>query len=115
MTMGDGSRVELVYDNGCPSLELARTVVRLALARAGGETTWTEWERGDARIPFDYRAYGSPTVLVDGRDVAPDHNGQVMSSGYCCRLYVDESGVLSSAPPVELIAAAIRAGHEPTK
>lgn len=97
--------VELIYDNDCPNVEAARDGLRQALADAGAPLQWQEWERSDPDSPDYVRGYGSPTVLVDGSDVA----GASPSDGAdCCRLYTDETGQFQSAPSRATIAAALR-------
>ncbi len=97
--------IELVYENGCPNVELARTRLRQAFTETGVPAQWVEWERGDTSSPSHVRAYGSPTVLVDKKDVSGiDPSG----SAPCCRLYDAANGDVSGAPSVEMIATALR-------
>ena len=60
--------VDLVYFDGCPNAEDARATLR-ALLPAGG---WRERNLSSPDTPESFRRYGSPTVLVDGRDVTGD-------------------------------------------
>ncbi|MGA7965790.1 MAG: hypothetical protein WCB49_07875 [Gammaproteobacteria bacterium] len=104
------TRVELVYFTECPHVEAAREAIRDALAAAGMTLEWREWNRDDSATPEALRACGSPTVLVDGRDVAP-----AASDAACCRLYAGRDG-LASAPSMDMIHSALKAfyveGHE---
>jgi hypothetical protein len=61
--------VELIYFDGCPHVEPARVNLREALATLDLATDWQEWEQGDPASPPHAKQYGSPTVLVNGRDV----------------------------------------------
>jgi hypothetical protein len=97
-------KVELIYDKDCPNVGKARAELMRAFSQAGVPAKWVEWDRGDPSSPPYVRAYGSPTVLVDGKDVA----GAPPAGGACCRLYGDSKGGLGGAPPAELIAAALR-------
>lgn len=97
--------IELVYDSDCPNVERARAQLRQALLELGEEAVWQEWERGSARAPTYVRRYGSPTVLVDGRDVAGDGTE---SDENCCRVYVGSDGRLVGVPSVEAIQASLR-------
>ena len=63
-------QVELVYFDGCPNLPEAREELRAAMGRAGLPPIWTEWNLTDPAIPERVLGYASPTVLVDGADVA---------------------------------------------
>ena len=68
-------RIELVFFEGCPNVGLARDNLRSALQSASEDITWTEWELGSDSTPKDLRSHGSPTVLIDGRDVTGDTTG----------------------------------------
>jgi mercuric ion transport protein len=101
-------RVELVYERGCPNIERARVMIRAALLDAGADPVWHEWDRDDAGTPLPLRRYGSPTVLVNGRDVGCDENATAQSDANACRVYIDESGCACGAPSARLIVTAIR-------
>ena len=64
------SGVELVYFTGCPNTDRARENIRSALREIGRAKQWVEWDLEDGATPERYRSYGSPTVLVGGKDVA---------------------------------------------
>ena len=68
-------RVEFIYFEGCPNTSLARDNLRAALCSAGHELTWTKWDLLADSTPEHLRRYGSPTVLVDGRDVTGGDGG----------------------------------------
>lgn len=99
-------RVDLVYFRGCPHVDTARDAIREALRDLPGVSGWREWDRDDPATPEALRAYGSPTVLVDGRDVAPAD-----ADGACCRVYAAEEGV-GGAPSPDAIRAAVTAHSE---
>ena len=99
-------RVDLIYDRDCPNVEQARSMIRTALSELGATLHWTEWDREDARTPNELRCYGSPTVLVNGRDVGSEEN-ESASDASSCRVYLDESCCVG-APSATLIANAIR-------
>lgn len=118
-------RVELVYDGDCPNVAESRAQLLRAFAAAGAEPRWREW-RGDAPdAPPHVRGYGSPTILVDGRDVAESaqralgqpgrvapHRGDAVAEEHpapCCRLYRRPDGTVAGVPSVETIASALRA------
>lgn len=95
--------VELIYDSDCPNVPQARA----NLLRAFGQTSliprWQEWDRADVKAPEYTRAFGSPTVLVNGKDVA----GSGAADAACCRIYVASGASHQGAPPIALIAAAL--------
>lgn len=94
--------VVLLYDDGCPNLALARAAVAEAARVAALPVQVRELERGAA--PLERRGFASPTVLVDGRDVATG----TPCAGTACRVYAGPDGRLSGAPPVAAIVAALR-------
>ena len=99
--------VELIYDAACPNVDRCRTALDAGMRAAGLLPSWAEWERSDPRTPAAYRHYGSPTVLVNGRDIAAAP-GSAPPAGNSCRVYVDDAmGSLSGVPPVQSITRAI--------
>ncbi len=103
--------VELIYDRECPNVARARAHLLRAFAEGNTPVSWIEWERSDPASPPYARGYGSPTVLVDGADVAGAEPSEEVS---CCRLYPGGSGGMEGVPPVEAIAAALRAADGET-
>ncbi len=101
---------ELIYDRDCPNVEPARERLKSALAKAGFETRWQEWERSDAASPDYVKKYGSPTILVDGKDVG----GALPGDGKSCRVYTDSDGNFSGVPSPETIASALSKAKEDT-
>ena len=99
---------ELIYDRDCPNVEAARERLRSALTKAGFETRWREWDRSDAASPVYVKKYGSPTILVDGKDVG----GASPGDGKSCRVYSDRNGNLSGLPSPETIASALSKAKE---
>ncbi len=101
---------ELIYDRDCPNVEAARERLKSALAKAGFETRWQEWERSDTASPDYVKKYGSPTILVDGKDVG----GALPGDGKSCRVYTDSDGNFSGVPSPETIASALSKAKEDT-
>jgi hypothetical protein len=95
-------KVQLVYFDGCPNADAARAAVRRSLAAAGLALEVEEVDTESPGAPESLRAWGSPTVLVDGIDVG----GERVPTGTSCRLYdnPDHRGVPSDAA----IGAALR-------
>jgi hypothetical protein len=96
--------VELVYDADCPSVGRAREQLLRAFARAGLEARWREWRADDPEAPAHVRGFGSPTILVDRRDVA---GAEQVVGARSCRLYGRAGDELRGAPSVALIIAAL--------
>ncbi len=91
-------KVELIYFEGCPNAAPARNNLERAVADAGCGCKITEWKQGDAKAPDYIRHYGSPTILIDGKDIMGVSDGGADTS----RLY--EGGV----PSVATIQAALK-------
>ena len=92
--------VDLVYDEDCPNVAIARAHLLAAFRRCGVVAKWNEYVTSDPAAPTRVHGYGSPTVLVNGRDVAglpPSVNGN------CCRIYTGQPGT-ARAPSVDQIA-----------
>ena len=103
-----GETVELIYFQGCPSVPLARERLSQAFAWLGMTPNWHEWDRNAPDAPRHTRAYGSPTILVNGKDVTGmEPSCDDVGS---CRVYVGEDGMIDGAPSVAIIAAALRGG-----
>ena len=97
--------VELIYDADCPNVADARSQLIKAFGQMGIAARWREWERAALDTPDYARAFGSPTILVDGKDIAgvvPDADTRA------CRVYGDEHGKLGGTPSVATICAALR-------
>jgi hypothetical protein len=103
------TKVELIYDHDCPNATNARAQLVRAFAETGLPPRWTEWARGDPESPDYVRGYGSPTILVEGDDVAGIAPADEVS---CCRLYADASGGMQGAPAVRAIASALLVAYE---
>lgn len=96
--------VELIYDADCPNVLDTRSQLIKAFTQTGVSARWKEWERGAPETPEYARAYGSPTILVDGKDIA----GVTPKAGTrACRVYSDGRGNLGRTPPIEAICSAL--------
>lgn len=98
-------KIEFLYDRDCPNIDDARRQLRRALQRAGLAGDWIEWERNDPNSPAYARQFGSPTVLVDGRDVAGESPAEDAPS---CRIYTHSRGRNRGVPRADVIVAALR-------
>lgn len=105
-------RIDLVYDRDCPNVDLARASIQAAVRESGADTACAEWDRGSRATPQELRRYGSPAVLVNGRDVSSDADDEPQLDANCCRIYREESDRFRGAPSKELIARAIRRAAE---
>lgn len=76
--------IELVYEKTCPNIEAARSQLLRAFTKAGITPRWQEWEVSTPEAPTHIHGYGSPTILVDSKDVSGDN---IEGDDYCCRVY----------------------------
>ena len=103
--------VELIYDSDCPNVSEAKKQLKEALIKAGLEARWQEWERADVKSLEYVQRYGSPTILVEGKDIAGESPEDSCRS---CRIYKDENGRLGGIPSVKLISTAIEKDKQTT-
>ncbi len=94
--------VELLYFPNCPNIADAREQVRRALTTVGIAPVWDEFDMTADDAPAHARGYGSPTVLVDGRDVT----GAAPGGGPSCRIYTGTE--VRGVPPLDAIIAALQ-------
>ena len=97
-------RVELIYDADCPNVAQARSLLIKAFTQTGVSARWREWERSAPDSPEYARRYGSPTILVNERDVG---GGAPVAGNAACRIYSDFDSKLSRTPPLEVICSAL--------
>lgn len=96
-------KVQLLYFPGCPNVDAARETLKRALSATKTEATIEEIDTSAPGTPEALRGWASPTVLVEGCDVA----GGVPAGADCCRLY--DSPVRGVPPMAEIRAALERA------
>jgi hypothetical protein len=90
-------------------------VLTRALQEADVPAVWTEWDTEDPDCPENRKAYGSPTILVNGEDVAPGPHQwapREVPAGPRCRLYRDGTEILG-VPPLAHVRAAIHSAMGP--
>ncbi len=100
--------VVLLYQRDCPNVTSARSNLMRAFSKAGVSASWREVDLDGQDTPTAWRHLGSPTILVDGVDVADGAPG----NGATCRVYAEDGG-LSGAPSVDVVAACLARGAQP--
>jgi len=98
-------KIEVLYFDGCPNHESLVDHLPRLLAREGIDAPIVLRKIEDADQAEHERFLGSPTVLVDGRDVEPDA-GSRDDYGLKCRIYRSPAG-LTGLPPDEWILGAL--------
>jgi hypothetical protein len=97
--------VELLWWAGCPSTERALSELREVLHELGlddAPVRMREIATETDAVQTGFR--GSPTILVDGRDVVSAPNEAV---GLSCRIYHRRDGRISPTPDPEVLRAAL--------
>ena len=94
---------------------LAREILTEACRDAEIPAVWSEWSTEDSGCPVYALNLGSPSVLVNGEDVAPGpHPWAPRDPGSAprCRVYRDGDAIVA-APPLGRVAEAIRSALGP--
>lgn len=103
-------KVEFLYWADCPSHERALALLHEVMTE---EQIQAPIEIVEVKTEADaqqYQFYGSPTIRIDGADIAPLTEYSVQPS-LTCRAYRRADGRISPLPPRELIVAAF---HRPS-
>jgi hypothetical protein len=99
--------ISFLYFEDCPSREPALERLRQVLAEEGIEAEVEIVEVETDAQAEQLRFMGSPTILVEGRDIDPPPPGAQFA--LTCRVYRREDGRISPLPPSELIRRSLRA------
>ena len=98
--------MEVLWWAGCPSTERALGDLRAALQDAGISAADIRMTEIATEEEARARAFvGSPTILVDGEDVAPPGEEPI---GLNCRVYRRRDGAVSPTPDPEDLREALR-------
>ena len=99
-------RVELLWWDGCPSHPQALRELREVLRSEGLDPDMVEQRHIDSDEQAERERFlGSPTILVDGRDVVPADEEPV---GLACRVYRLRDGRPSPTPDPADVRDAVR-------
>jgi hypothetical protein len=101
------AKIEFFYWADCPSHERA---LALLLELMAEEQRYAPVEIIEVKTEDEakqYNFYGSPTIHINGQDIAPVLEEHAQPS-LTCRAYRRADGRISPLPPRELIAAALR-------
>ena len=89
--------VELIFDEDCPNVKETRANLMKAFSSAKLSTKWKEWDRNSDKSPEYARKHGSPTILINGKDIM---GVEPVDGANCCRVY-EGAGI----PSVSLITS----------
>jgi hypothetical protein len=98
-------RIEFRYWEGCPSHPEAMELLEHVLQERGIEAEVVVRHVGTQAEAEELRFPGSPTILVDGRDVDPE--GATARPALTCRIYRLPTGKVSPVPSREQLEDAL--------
>lgn len=106
-------KIEVLHVAECPGHRVALRLVQDALAAAGITAEIREILVTDERAARELQFRGSPTIRIDGKDVAGDMRQPDTPFGFNCRWYFgsNESGL----PPAEMVQRAIAKARQGKK
>jgi hypothetical protein len=91
----------LCYFDGCPNWQTTDLRLRQALAATGHIDVEIRYHRVETLDEAERLGFlGSPTVLIDGRDLFVDSGGTV---GLACRVYGTPDGLAGSPTVAQLM------------
>lgn len=96
--------IRVLYSEGCPGGEASARVLREVLSETAPETE-VETVELSSQAFFELGTRGSPTILVDGRDLFPATSDPSVAAS-CCRLYATPDGPRSH-PTAGMVRAAL--------
>jgi len=99
-------KIQLLTFHGCPLADAARASLERAVAELG-LSGFEEIDLLGPQTPDEMKAWGSPTILVDGMDVAGSSKG----NGLGCRVYPGPDRVPAQDAIVEFVRKARSGGH----
>ena len=100
-------RVELLWWEGCPSTDEALATLRAVLAEGLDPDVAVELREIESDEQAERERFpGSPTIRIDGRDVVPPGEDDVV--GLSCRVYRLRDGRPSPTPDPDDVREAVR-------
>src|SRR5438552_14888192 len=101
--------IQLLWWEGCPSTERARGELEEAIRDVGlaVDVRMREIRTDEEARDGDFK--GSPTILIDGADVAPAPGER---AGLSCRVYRRRDGRISPTPDPDDLREALRRAAE---
>jgi hypothetical protein len=102
-------RVEVLYVAECPSHPAAVKLVKDILAAEGIAADIREVLVADERMASELGFCGSPTIRINGRDIAGEPQ-KAQTFTLSCRLYPGSKPI--GVPPAEIIRQAVLEGRK---
>jgi hypothetical protein len=98
-------KIEVLYVPDCPHHAPAVELLRSVLLAEGVRTQINEVAVTDAKTAQEYKFPGSPTIRINGRDIAGESHSRE-SFALACRMY--GGTIQAGIPPIELMRSAVR-------
>ena len=105
-------KVEVLHVADCPTHRAAVNLVKQVLAAEGVEAEINEVLVRDEGMANELRFCGSPTIRIDGVDVA-EESQNTWSFALSCRLYSGSKRV--GLPPAEMVHRAVLKARQGTR
>jgi glutaredoxin len=103
--------VELLWWDGCPSTDRALSELREALDDVGLRDLEIRTREIDSDLEAEQAGFcGSPTILIDGKDVGGASDDDQIGLG--CRVYRRRDGRISPTPDPEDLRDALRSAAQ---
>lgn len=102
-------KIQLLFFPGCPNADPARAVLRQELNALQLSEAVEEVDVSSPLAPEQLRGWGSPTILVNGRDVG----GEPVPAGPSCRLYANAAPPSWGVPSPELVRGGLQSASSP--
>ena len=99
-------RIEFLYWEECPSHEQALALLHKAMQQQSIHEPIEMIRIENEEEARQQQFFGSPTIRVNGQDIAPILDSSAGPS-LTCRAYRRSDGKISPLPPIELIKAAL--------
>lgn len=97
-------KVQFIYETTCPNAEATRKLLAEVLNELNLKIDVEEIDKSITGAPNFAQQYGSPSILVNGKDVVDS----VGKSGNACRIYENSDGKLTGIPPRDSIVKALQ-------
>ena len=105
-------KVEVLYIAECPTHRAAVKLVKDVLAAQGIAAEIHEVLVRDERMATSLQFFGSPTIRIDGQDIAGELD-KPQHFSLSCRLYAESKQV--GLPPAEMIRKAVLEARQGNK
>jgi hypothetical protein len=102
-------RIEVLYVSECPSYPAAVELIKDVLAGEGVATDIHEVLVRDERMAGELKFVGSPTIRINGRDVAGEPQ-TAKNFAISCRLYPGSKRI--GLPPAEMVQRAVQEARQ---